>query len=97
MVEVPAGLKLMTQEFREGWTFVTGDASQVEKKIRAGGWSFIKIADPSLRSGIGETSPEAIASALALALRRIRENFRPTTLWLRSLTVRSRTPVNKPT
>ncbi len=74
-VEVPAGLKLMTKEFREGWTFVAGDSSQVAKKIRTGGWSFVKIADPSLRSGVGETSQEAIAGALALALRRISEHF----------------------
>jgi hypothetical protein len=74
-VEVPAGLKLMTKKFQEGWTFVSGDASQVEKKIRTGGWSFVKIADPSLRSGVGESSQEAIASALRLTLRRISEHF----------------------
>jgi hypothetical protein len=73
--EVPAGLKLMTKEFQEGWTFVLGDANQVEKKIRTGGWSFVKIADPSMRSGVGESSQEAIASALRLALRRIGEHF----------------------
>lgn len=54
---------------------MSGDASHVEKKIRTGGWSFIKIANPSLRSGIGETSQEAVASALTLALRRIGEHF----------------------
>ena len=33
-VEVPAGLKLATREFREDWNFMAGDASQLEKKIR---------------------------------------------------------------
>jgi len=73
-IEVPAGLKVMKKEF-QGWTFVSGDASRVEKKIRTGGWSFVKIADPSMRSGVGESSQEAIASALRLALRRIGEHF----------------------
>ena len=30
-------------EFREIWKFFTGDATKVEKKIRTGGWNFIKI------------------------------------------------------
>jgi hypothetical protein len=71
-VELPVGLKLATDEFREGWNFVrSGDAHRLEKKIQTRGWSFIKIADGSLRSGVGETSQEAIASALRLALRRV--------------------------
>jgi hypothetical protein len=73
-VELPAGLKLVTNEFREGWNFVTGDANRLEKKIRTRGWNFIKIADGSLRSGVGETSQEAIANALKLALRHIGEH-----------------------
>jgi CheY-like chemotaxis protein len=72
--ELPDGLKLATNEFREGWNFVAGDASRLEKKIRTRGWNFIRIADGSLRSGVGETSQEAIANALRLALRRISEN-----------------------
>jgi hypothetical protein len=71
--ELPVGLKLVTNEFREGWNFVVGDASRLEKKIRTRGWNFIRIADGSLRSGVGETSQEAIANALKLALRRISE------------------------
>jgi hypothetical protein len=74
-VELPVGLKLTTHEFREGWNFVTGDASRLEKKIRMRGWSFIKVADGALKSGVGETSQEAIASALKLALRRMSEQF----------------------
>jgi hypothetical protein len=75
-VELPVGLKLATEEFREGWNFVrSGDARRLEKKIQTRGWSFIKIADGSLRSGVGETSQEAIASALKLALRRVSTHF----------------------
>jgi hypothetical protein len=75
-VELPVGFKLATDEFREGWSFVrTGDARRLEKKIQARGWNFIKIADGLLRSGVGETSQEAIASALKLALRRVSEHF----------------------
>lgn len=74
-IEVPAGLNLTTKEFQEGWTYVSGDASQIEKEIRTGRWSFVKVADPSLKSGVGETSQEAIASALRLTLRRISEHF----------------------
>jgi hypothetical protein len=72
---LPVGLRLATNEFREGWGFVTGNANWLEKKIRTRGWSFIKIADGSLRSGVGETSQEAIAAALRLALRRVSMHF----------------------
>ena len=70
--ELPDGLNLATEEFREGWNFVrTVNAQRLEKKILTRGWSFIRIADESLRSGVGDTSQEAIASALKLALRRV--------------------------
>jgi hypothetical protein len=74
--ELPAGLKLTTEEFREGWNFVrAGDAHRLGVKIQARGWSFIKIADGLLKSGVGETSQEAIAGALKLALRSVSEHF----------------------
>jgi hypothetical protein len=74
--ELPVGLKVATEEFREGWNFMrSGDVGRLEKRIQTRGWSFIKIADGSLRSGVGETSQEAIASALKLALRRVSEHF----------------------
>src|SRR5271166_6065090 len=72
--ELPDGLKLTTNEFLEGWNFVAGNATRLEKKIRTRGWNFIKIADGTLRSGVGETSQEAIANALKLALRRLSEH-----------------------
>jgi hypothetical protein len=74
--ELPGGLNLATDEFREGWNFVRAvNAQRLEKKIRTRGWNFIKIPDESLRSGVGDTSQEAIASALKLALRRISTHF----------------------
>jgi len=74
--ELPGGLKLATDEFCEGWEFVrTFDARRLEKQIVLRGWNFIRIAEDSLRSGVGETSQEAIASALKLALRRVSTHF----------------------
>ena len=75
-VELPVGLKLATDEFGEGWNFVRREnARRLEKKIQTRGWNFIKIADGLLRSGVGERSQEAIASALKLALRQVSEHF----------------------
>jgi hypothetical protein len=75
-IELPAGLKLSTDEFREGWSFIkSGNARRLEKRILKSGWNFQRLADGSLRSGVGETSQEAIASALKLALRRVNTYF----------------------
>jgi hypothetical protein len=75
-VELPAGLKLATEEFREGWNFLrTGDARRLGEKVQACGWSFIKFADGLLKSGVGETSQEATAGALKLALRHVSTYF----------------------
>jgi hypothetical protein len=74
-VELPAGLKLATEAFQEGWSFVRRvDARRLKKRIQTRGWNFIPFADGSLRSGVGETSQAAIASALKLALRRVRND-----------------------
>jgi hypothetical protein len=75
-VALPDHFKLVTEEFREGWDFVLpGDAHWMEKKIRRCGWHFIRIAEGSLKSGIGQTPQEAIAGALKLALRCINGRF----------------------
>lgn len=75
-VELPAGLKMATDEFREGWNFLrTVHGLGLEKKIRARGWNFIRIATGELRSGVGATAQEAIACALKLALRRVSERL----------------------
>jgi hypothetical protein len=75
-VELPDGLKLATDEFGEGWNFVRlVDAQHLEKKIQTRGWNFIKIACAPVRSGVGDTSKEAIASALKLTLRHVSTRF----------------------
>ncbi len=74
--ELPDGLKLATDEFHEGWNIVrSGDAPRLKEKIQARGWNFIKVARGSLRSGVGDTSQEAIAGALKLALRHVSTRF----------------------
>lgn len=75
-IELPDDLNLATDEFREGWKFVrSGNVMRLKEKIQARGWNFIKIADGSLRSGVGDTSQQAIASGLKLALRHISPHF----------------------
>jgi hypothetical protein len=70
------GLQLVAEEFREGWQFArSAGANRMEKKVRARGGHFIGFADGLLRSGVGDTSQEAIASALMLALRRVSAHF----------------------
>ena len=78
-VALPDHFKLVTEEFREGWYFVrSGDAHWLDKKIRRCGWHFIRIAEGSLKSGVGSTPQEAIASALKLALRCVSGGFNAT-------------------
>jgi hypothetical protein len=75
-IELPVNFKLATEEFRDGWIFArTTNAQRLEKKIVNRGWNFIKIGDDSLRSGIGDTSQEAIARALSVALRQLHDHF----------------------
>jgi hypothetical protein len=76
MIELPDGLGLTTDEFHEGWELArTFDARRLEKQIGMRGWNFIKVADGLRKSGVGDTSQEAIAGALKLALRRISTHF----------------------
>ncbi|MFY9938193.1 MAG: hypothetical protein WAK33_15045 [Silvibacterium sp.] len=71
-VELPDNLNLATEEFQEGWSFVqSGDTHWLDKEIRRRGWHFIWIGEGSRRSGVGQTSQEAIAGALKLALRSV--------------------------
>src|SRR5271170_8355690 len=75
-VELPDNLNLATEEFQEGWSFVqSGDTHWLDKEIRRRGWHFMWIGEGPLRSGVGQTSQEAIAVALKLALRRVSERF----------------------
>jgi hypothetical protein len=70
--ELPDGLTMATDEFCEGWNFAPSlNALSLQMAILTHGWNFVRIADASLRSGVGETSQEAVASALRLAVRHI--------------------------
>jgi hypothetical protein len=71
-VALPDGLTLATDEFHEDWSFVRpADALRLGKHLEMRGWSFANVVNGSLRSGVGDTSQKAIASALKLALRHI--------------------------
>jgi hypothetical protein len=70
--ELPTGFRVATEEFLEGWTRMrSGGVVRLEKKVQVRGWNFLRIAEAAVKSGVGPTSEEAIASALKLALRRI--------------------------
>lgn len=74
-VTMPLGLNLAREAFREGWGFMPrASAEGLARKMRLYGWSCQKIADAVLKSGVGATSKEAVASALKLALRHISEH-----------------------
>lgn len=75
-IDLPDDLKLTTDEFHEGWDIARlADARRLEKRIVSLGWSFTRMCDGLLRSGVGDTSHEAIASALKLTLRHISAYF----------------------
>lgn len=75
-VEPLAVLKLATEAFRANWNFVRlVHARRLEKKIHMRGLNFISIADGALRSGVGASSQEAIANALEITLRHVREDY----------------------
>ena len=75
-IELPDNLTLATEEFREGWNIVrSGGARLLDREVRGRGWHFIRIGEGSLRGGVGQTSQEAIAGALKLALRCLSERF----------------------
>ena len=75
-IELPANFKLATEEFCAGWNVArTANAKRLEQKIVNRGWNLVKTVGASLRSGVGATSQEAIASALKLALDGMGEEF----------------------
>jgi hypothetical protein len=68
-VPLPAGFKVATDEFHQGWNRMrSGGAGRLDKKIKARGWSFTRAPGGTLRSGVGKTAQEAIGSALCQAL-----------------------------
>jgi len=74
--ELPSNLIMTGSEIMEGWNLVRpGGASLLARRIRRHGWHFIRIADETRRGGVGESSKQAIASALQLAVCSIGEYF----------------------
>jgi hypothetical protein len=75
-IQLPDGLRVATEDFREDWNFVrSANALRLGKQLTLHGWSFVRIADGPMRNGVGDTSQEAIASGLKLALRHISTHF----------------------
>ena len=74
--ELPSNLIMTGSEFMAGWNLVRpGGASLLERRIRRYGWHFMRVADETQRGGVGESSKQAIASALQLAVRGISDYF----------------------
>jgi hypothetical protein len=68
---LPDDVKVIQEEFREGWSFMgSGNAVRLNKEIQESGWQFVKTSDAFVGNGVGETSEFATANALRLALRR---------------------------
>jgi hypothetical protein len=75
-VELPHGLRMATEEFREGWNFTRSvDARRLQKRILKHGWNLVRHSSGLERSGVGPTSQHAVAGALTLALRRLTAHF----------------------
>ena len=67
--EMPEGLKLATDYFRDGWHRLrTGNARGLEKKIKARNWHFIRTPKGTTGSGTGTTPQQAVVRALDHAL-----------------------------
>jgi hypothetical protein len=74
--ELPPRLIMKRDQFMDGWNIVqTGGTNLLETRIRRRGWHFVRIADESRRSGVGESSQQAITCALKLAVRGFSEYF----------------------
>lgn len=66
-IAMPEDFNLVTEKFCENWSFALKfNAQQLEKKIRAKKWLFVKIADGLQANGVGDCSREAIVNALKL-------------------------------
>jgi hypothetical protein len=69
-IVIPGNFKLVTEKFSESWRFALKfNAQQLESRICEQGWGFSRISGGLRASGVGETSQEAIISALKLVVR----------------------------
>jgi len=75
-IALPRSLVMRRGEFVDGWDLVPPeDARRLEKTVRKCGWHFIRIAEESRSSGVGESPLQGIACALKLALRSFGQYF----------------------
>jgi hypothetical protein len=70
-IELPGGVSMATEDFREGWSLTrSAGARRLQKRIQKHGWSLVGNSVGLERSGVGPTAQHAIVAALTLALRR---------------------------
>lgn len=70
--EMPDGLKLARDEFREGWNRVrTYNAKGLERKIKARQWNFIPASKCMIVAGMGQSPKQATTRALDHALAQV--------------------------
>jgi len=68
-MELPLCLMLATSGFRDGWDFIQFEnAERLDKRLRTMGWNLVRICGFQ-KSGVGDSSQQAMAGALRLALR----------------------------
>jgi hypothetical protein len=71
-IELPVSMRIAKEDFRNGWKFaLIANAQELETQVHSSGWNLFTIADRLQASGVGETSQEAVSSALRLALLRM--------------------------
>ncbi|MGD0546250.1 MAG: hypothetical protein ABR991_00285 [Terracidiphilus sp.] len=74
--DLPGGLKLETETFREGWKIArTVNVQQLDQRVQMLGWNFIRFEDGLQACGVGDTAQDAIHSGLRLALLRLSDLF----------------------
>ena len=70
-MKLPGCLMLASSYFRDGWDFIQFEnAERLDNRLRSMGWNLVKICGFQ-KSGVGDSSQQAIAGALKLALRTI--------------------------
>jgi hypothetical protein len=73
---LPAGLKLTSRKFFDGWNCVTTiDARVLGKRLKKCGWRLVADARKLSNGGLGTTPHSAAISALGLALRQVSASF----------------------
>lgn len=73
---LPDGIGLLREPFGRRWAIVRDMVgATLDRKIRAAGWHFFWLHDPSSSLGFGRTAETAIRSALMRALEHVRGRF----------------------